>query len=221
MGTPKKETEVRAIEVRTFAPRRFRFTIREVSPLLMHRDARIDEVSEMGGQKSRTRKKNIPTREEECARSLYRAPDGKIGMPSFAVWRSLVNAGKQFPGRFTKRGNASREIASGLVVLPGPDAILPLLINGKQATEKDFIPDTRAARNSDGTSVMRSRPRFHNWSIAVEAEIDPEMVNPDMLPELLYIAGRREGIGDFRPSAPKSPGPFGRYKLEGKIEEIR
>ena len=45
------------------------------------------------------------------------------------------------------------------------------------------------------------------------------MIDRDTFEQIADIAGHRIGMGDWRPSAPKVPGPFGRFVVES-IKEV-
>jgi len=49
---------------------------------------------------------------------------------------------------------------------------------------------------------------LEKWALSFGVEYDDEEIPKSVLKELLDYAGRRVGIGDFRPS---TGGPFGRF----------
>lgn len=56
--------------------------------------------------------------------------------------------------------------------------------------------------------IMRHRAKIESWSLGFTLEIDDEIVPVEVINKLLVDAGRRAGIGDFRP---QKSGSFGRY----------
>lgn len=58
---------------------------------------------------------------------------------------------------------------------------------------------------------IRVRPRFDDWTSSGELIITDEQITNKVLTDILEIAGRLKGLGDWRPSAPESPGPFGTF----------
>ncbi len=58
--------------------------------------------------------------------------------------------------------------------------------------------------------VIRTRPVFKEWSLTFHIEI--EDINPSEVAEALEIAGRKCGIGDYRPR-------FGKFSVES-VKEI-
>jgi hypothetical protein len=61
---------------------------------------------------------------------------------------------------------------------------------------------------------IRVRPKFANWSLKGSFEVEPEDANIlslSSLNDLFTTCGRLAGLGDWRPSAPKRPGQYGRF----------
>jgi hypothetical protein len=72
---------------------------------------------------------------------------------------------------------------------------------------KDFEIDIRRAV-VQRAAVPRVRARVPRWSGDVSFEYDPDFIRPDMIEELLNLAGKLVGVGDFRPA---KKGEFGRF----------
>ena len=67
---------------------------------------------------------------------------------------------------------------------------------------------------------IRVRPRFNpGWQISGTITVFDDAITTDVLRNILTFAGAYAGLGDWRPSSPKSPGPFGKFTAE--VEEIR
>lgn len=108
----------------------------------------------------------------------------------------------------------------------------PLLVNGSVIpmseiiklrtveTFKDHVDAVRALgfelfvkRAKIGTAKhVRVRPRFNNWSTRGELIITDKQITNGVLENILEISGTLKGLGDWRPSSPKSPGPFGTFE---------
>ena len=59
---------------------------------------------------------------------------------------------------------------------------------------------------------IRVRPRFGTgWSIVGTLDVFDDAITTQVLQDILDHAGKYCGIGDWRPSSPKSPGPFGTF----------
>lgn len=62
-----------------------------------------------------------------------------------------------------------------------------------------------------GTSKhVRVRPRFDSWKVRGTATITANELGVKELQTIFQIAGS-VGLGDWRPTAPKSPGPYGQF----------
>jgi hypothetical protein len=57
---------------------------------------------------------------------------------------------------------------------------------------------------------MRSRPCFKDWALEFQLDIEEEEIDPSVIKEVLDYAGKRVGIGDFRP---EKGGSFGRFHV--------
>lgn len=159
---------------------------------------------------------------------------GRIVIPSDNLMTVLREGGKRCPtGK--RQGTFKAQTQSGILV----DQIAwPLLIGGKEvpyapfkalagANEPDFAVHEQAARDQGfelfvkrapigNAKHVRVRPRFDNWTCSGTITVVDETLTLDVLNNILTFAGAFAGIGDWRPSAPKSPGPFGRFTAEIK-----
>lgn len=80
------------------------------------------------------------------------------------------------------------------------------------------------AVNVNGKRHIRVRPRFDNWSSEGIVTVTDEQlllqlksakdIKTSVLHELLWIGGHTKGLGDWRPGAPKKPGPWGVFSTE-------
>jgi hypothetical protein len=63
-----------------------------------------------------------------------------------------------------------------------------------------------------GKRVTRTRPTFTEWSAEFTVSVEPDVLNPETVKEIIAAAGKFVGLGDWRPGAPRS-GPFGRFTV--------
>jgi hypothetical protein len=61
---------------------------------------------------------------------------------------------------------------------------------------------------------VRCRPRFEVWTVEGTLKVTQEAIDDRILTTMLNIAGEQSGLGDWRPSSPLSPGPFGQFSVE-------
>ena len=58
---------------------------------------------------------------------------------------------------------------------------------------------------------VRVRPIFKDWQVRGVISVTEPAITDSVLEQLFEIAGRLVGLGDWRPSAPQSPGPYGMF----------
>jgi hypothetical protein len=172
-------------------PRRaFNVVIKGEAPLLMH------APTNMGKSASKTGV--IPSPEDEAKAGLYLDAKGNIVVPARCVEGALVKAASALkaPGRGKK--TLKDFILAGLVVDPFE---IPL-------TSPGYVVDTQRAR-IQRAGVLRSRPRFDEWSLAFQVILTDEyLLGMDAkIREIIEEAGQHVGILDFRPR-------YGRFQVE-------
>jgi len=157
---------------------------------------------------------------------------GKLVIPADNLMTVLREGGKRCP---TGKGQQTfkAQSQSGLVV---DQSAWPLVVNGNEIPTSAIEPLLKAEEMEEHESVVkqlgfelfikrarigqakhvRVRPRFDKWSCSGTLTVLDEMITRDVLQNILTYAGAYAGLGDWRPSAPKSPGPFGKFSVELK-----
>lgn len=198
-------------------------TLKGVSPLLMHNGdladslnpivQEISKVTELKAKEKKTIANQERIAELEFTGGLWLDDNQEPAIPAAAVLKMLRDgASKQRSGR---------TIDTGVQVLQD---FFPLAYAGPRSAEKlwgDGLRTTkgpnpfvlRASAVIGKARVMRTRPRFRNWSVAVEVQFDTEMINEKTMREVFQTAGRVVGLGDWRPGSPKG-GTFGRFDVQ-------
>ena len=154
---------------------------------------------------------------------------GVVTIPSEYIMRSIMGGAAAVP---TGRGKGTYKSLSqsGLIC---SDFHWPLSVNGKtismgdiqklrklktfkehQAAARDLGFELFLKRAKIGASKhVRVRPRFDTWQCRGEIIITDDSISRKILGEILRIAGRTKGLGDWRPGSP-TPGQFGTYEAE-------
>ena len=150
-------------------------------------------------------------------------------MPTENVNAALMFAGGKMKG--SGRGSLKSESQSVMWDLPS----LPLLVAGKTVTAEQIkaidgsFDVQRASAQKLGFDLwpkrcvvqqkrhVRVRPKLARWSCSGACEIDDADLSEAQFRMMFEIAGRRSGLGDWRPSA-KKPGPYG--KFEATIKKL-
>ena len=167
------------------------------------------EKAELASKKgsNRTESDDRRIQELEAQTSLWLDRGGAPTIPEAALRAAIENGARKL-----KQGPQVRE---GLVV-----ESVPFFTHDKgmgQPTEEI----AKAAAFTVPVVVQRSRiertrARFDEWGCTFILEADDELVDIGQLQAWLAIAGRRVGLGDWRP---QRSGHYGRFEVE-KIEGI-
>lgn len=177
---------------------------RGISPLLINR---FQESAELPKEIKRSGKKDYGTPRQQAEGTAYRDDDTlKIWIPTlwFKGSMAVVSSDYKIPG-----SRKSVKSIFGGVVLP---------VNEKCYFKgdlhlKDVEIDSRPVV-IQRSRTMRHRSRLENWSVEFELEIDDSLLGDESVHQILTEAGRRVGVGDFRP---QKGGPFGRFIVESWI----
>lgn len=216
---------------------RYQITLTGARSLLLHHD----NIS--GGERVKRWQKDPANRERSIAgddRSpawvwlTYCYHDSKrIVIPSDNLMTTMREGAKRVPTG--KRGSFKAQSQSGILV---DQESWPLFVNGREiawgelerlSNELDFEKHEEKVRELGFelfvkrarvgmAKHVRVRPRFENWSCTGTVTILDETITEQILTDILSQAGRFAGLGDWRPSSPKSPGPFGTFTAT--VEEL-
>jgi hypothetical protein len=132
---------------------------------------------------------------EQAQRKLYLDDDGRPIIPNLNMVRCFLNAGVHFDLHPAELVHAVGIRQSFILIV----------------SQKGWRVDTRYVR--DPKTLTRQschRPRFDDWMIRADLELDEDLLSANMARNLIERAGSRVGLGDFRP---ERGGPFGRFQL--------
>jgi hypothetical protein len=180
-----------------------RFKIAGVSPLLPHNGQLADPLNEFTRALKRVSGKRAKTDadHEEMARlewygSLY-LEGGEPCLPGFLIESAMVNAARK-----SKRGKQ----AQAGVICPGN---YKLAFDGQAPLDQLWAGKGHSLRvlvRVGNARVMRTRPKFENWSSEIELMYDPLQLNEPDVREIMVICGDAIGLCDWRPK-------FGRFEV--------
>jgi hypothetical protein len=71
----------------------------------------------------------------------------------------------------------------------------------------------------NGKKHVRVRAKFENWEVNGQLQVTMPELNEEVMQQLFSLAGQHAGLGDWRPSAPKAPGPHGMFTAV--VERVR
>lgn len=197
----KEETLGKAIELAPLVTRTHLISIVGLTPLILNRWSEKAKLQMSGKQQGKAQTKKPPKDPEaDYQAARYLLPDGRDGMPSGAFKAAIVNACSHFDG-VTKVLTKQAVRVEGV----GPDLLVPIV--GEISMREDMV------RNATGVADIRYRPQFWPWSTTLVITYVASALSESALISLLDAAGFG-GVGEWRPSAPKSAsGSFGMFKV--------
>jgi hypothetical protein len=220
--------------------REYEIVGRGITPLLMHWD-NIEWADQMGewrllpANKDKSKPGDDRTPAWTWIGAMYH-DDEHVVIPQENVMRCLSDAGaKVMTGH--KQETFKRIVPGGMIPLEafvefqGPKGqiieVQPLFddlmeepqfsVHATRVQKHGFKLFVKRARIG-ATKHIRVRPRFDEWAFRARVLVTDEKITEAALSTIAEIAGSRLGIGDWRPSAPRSPGPFGRF--EASVAEL-
>jgi len=178
----------------------FKVRIEGIAPLLQHRYVFKDELEEAGIKRS-----GKPDYSQQWKAALYYDDGIGIYQPSSHVEGALIKAATsyQIPGK----GKKTYKDLFKAAVIVNPELIEhgikgdldELVKEGKILLDKRPVVVQRAR-------VERIRPRFDDWALDFEIQVNDDQIAKEIVQQILEFAGRYVGIGDFRPK-------FGRFSV--------
>lgn len=167
-------------------------------PLLMNAPTGLNE---------KRRRSELPEPEEEAMRALYRDGD-IIVVPSVNIKAMIRDAGRNYrvPQR---KATYAAYIKAGIDIEPSPYVPLldPTTNKPYRVSERKWSIDIRPVRVQNAR-ILRARPRFDKWALEFKIiNLDPGILQRDMVKRILIDAGNFYGLGDYRPE-------FGRFRVE-------
>jgi hypothetical protein len=158
---------------------------------------------------------HVRTPREDAAPKIY-GTDACPILPGENLMSCLIAAGS------FSRLDAKRQISTAKsTLLPGLmallDFVLPLVDPDTKKPAK-WEPDVRKGTNPNGgEAVCICRPRFDRWAFNCRVEIDDQQIGENAIRQLWDHAGKRVGLGDFRPAR---KGIFGQFVVEHWARDV-
>ena len=209
-----------------------------VTPLLMHADdieagdtVTAARKAMKGDRAAMAEFKNGDDRFPASTWKSYLYHDGThIALPGENVLKCLSHAGKSIP---RGRGSNYSKIVQSSLTYPSThfefygrygrismedihQATAKINdVTGFQETAKAVAPlgiKLWAKRAVVGTAKhVRVRPRFDHWRATIELTVVTEDFDEKTITRMFDLAGMYSGLGDWRPSAPRAAGPYGKF----------
>lgn len=181
------------------------YQIKGVSPLLQHNGQLADplnkwakEMKKISGKRAKTEADFAELARLEFMGGLY-LHNGEPCLPGELLEAAFVEGAKKL-----RKGQQAK---AGIIV----DGFASLAYDGPR--KPDELWEDESFRLTAGVRVqrnrvMRTRPIFRDWSVQVDVDFMPDVLNKTDIDEIVAACGRVVGLGDWRPR-------FGRFDVAG------
>lgn len=180
--------------------------VQGVAPLMQHRFPMPDLATMSKGGHKQTGAVDYT---QEWRGYFYQTADGEIYQPSTHFEGCMVRAAAGFKIQ-GKRGKTYKDLFQAAVFVT-PEFILHGVKVPAELTNDGDLPlylDMRPVV-VQRARVVRIRPCFKaGWELGFEINVIDDQISPEIVQDILTLAGKTVGVGDFRPK-------FGRFNVVG------
>lgn len=177
--------------------------IRGTAPLLCNRFTDAAQLKASAGSgSSLTGDKG--TSLEQAEQRLYSDDQGRHVIPQPNVFRCFLDAGKFFKAGKSKITTQKSSLIPACLDIRGVTIPIQSSTGWKTDTRPVRIPAT-------GGRILCHRPCFDEWALEFTMSLDTSVIGEKLLREIVDTAGKRIGLGDFRPD---TKGPFGKFVVD-------
>lgn len=191
--------------------------IEGATPLLCNRFNEAAQEAASSGNRSSAAAGDKGTPREQAERKLYIGHDGVPMIPQPNLLRCLVDG-----GRFHKIGRAQVTTKESSMLyacldIHGTEIIIHHREPWRVDTRAVVVPSTKGR-------ILTHRPLFDDWKLAFTVALDKDLLAVSLLRKIVDDAGKRVGLGDYRPAR---KGPYGRFNVtkwnvvEVPLEEVQ
>ena len=151
--------------------------------------------------------------------SHYELPDGSHGIPALCFKAGIITASRMFP-----HDNISMKALRAVIHIEstGPNQLIKLI------SSEPTVHEQAIRWHPDVAPKIRRLPQYDNWAAEFVIDYYQNLVTEEYLKLLVNAAGVG-GIGQHRPSTPKSPltdpeaharyNTYGQFKLMERMEQ--
>lgn len=197
--------------------RELRVLVRGLAPgLICHNGRLADSNDELTARVNRLVEKLKAGGSEEVARQLkearmlgglYLDEDQRPIIPVHMLTAAIAKGCSRVDMKKSKLMNSAISVmAPARIIHDGPEDL------------SDLVKDERFQLNIGvkiGTNtVIGTRPIFRRWAAQLSIAYETDVISRDRVIDVLKATGRFVGLGDWRPTAPKNPGKYGRFVVQ-------
>jgi hypothetical protein len=188
------------VEVVEFAILEVKIPITGISPLIVHAwsEKSIKMIADKQAGKAKNKKHDIRDPESDYQNAKHRSPIGFEGYPAAGFKAAMIRGAKMI-------GMVMKDTQTAFFIKADCEETQLIKINGESRMRTDMV------RVGMGSSDIRYRPEYPEWSANLTIEFNEGVLSLDQVYQLVKAAGYGCGIGEMRPE--KGKFNYGRFKL--------
>ena len=206
-STTVSEPQEQAISLTPIRRKTIYVEVEGITPLIVHRFSEKAKRQMLEDQvKTKAKAKRDPQDpDKEFNAARYLMEDGRDGFPAVGFKAAIVGAARLFEGLTMTMLKQSIYVTG-----EGSDQLIPIV--GDPRMREDVT------RVGMGTANLRYRPEYWPWSAVLPVSFIPTQIDAESVLALVDAAGMG-GVGEWRPSAPKSAtGSYGQFRVNYDAE---
>ncbi len=174
--------------------------IEGVSPLLCSNYVPEEDGKKAGHRPGQTGDYGTPL--EQAEKRLYRGVDGSLIIPSDNLFACICGGGKFH--KVNKRQVTTQKSS----ILYGCAEIEEIAIGLEHKQPWKVFSKPGRVPPKTGPRILIHRPMFDDWSLECNMILDNEIIGAQFMREIIDDAGKRIGLGDWRPDLNGRYGKF-------------
>lgn len=196
MVTKNKAAEV--VKLKPLNIKSIQVNVVGITPLIQHQwseKAKREMREKHAGRKTKDRAARDG--EQEASEATYRTESGEYGIPLTAIKSAMIAAAHK------DIGIEKTLVKKSVFIRSDSGLVLPMQC-ADPVVREDYV------RIGQGSTDLRYRPQFDEWSLNLHIDYDADLLTVDDVVNLLNRAGFGVGIGEWRP---EKGGEFGRFRV--------
>jgi hypothetical protein len=205
------EAEEAQITIDRIGKKEVQITVVGTAPLIVHRFSEKAKQQMLDKQQGKTRVKKAPKDPEaDYQGAFYRLPEIEPGVPRYGFPATGFKAATIGAARYFDNVAMTTLRRALFFTGEGPDQLVE--IKGEPKMREDVV------RISAGSTDLRYRPQFDEWTATINIIYVPSMLTPESLMSLVD-AGGMSGVGEWRPGKSDS-GAYGTYEVPNGTDAL-
>jgi hypothetical protein len=191
------------VNLRPITRKRITIPIMGNTPMIQHAWSEKSKLmirEKQAGKKTKAREIRDPDAEFKAC--MHVTEKGDLGIPAMAIKASMIAAAHK------DIGIEKTLLRKALFLLCDDKGLILKMDCDEPIMREDMV------RIGMGSTDMRYRPEFRNWSTSVTFEYDADLLQDEDIINLINRAGFGVGIGEWRP---QKGGEFGRFSVDTSI----